>query len=56
MECWCLIQKSKLTPWGKVLEKVIVTLLAKKFLASYRTRGFITIFVRYESHQKSVVD
>jgi len=35
-----------LTPWSRVLEKMIVTQLVKKFTAFYGTRRFITVFTR----------
>jgi hypothetical protein len=38
------IFNAELTPWSKVLEKLIVTQLTKKFLAFYGTRNFVTVF------------
>jgi hypothetical protein len=41
------LEKIKLTPWKRVLlEKLIITQLAKKFPAFYGTQRFITIFTR----------
>jgi len=35
-----------LTPWNRVLEKLIFTQLVKKFLAFYGTTKFFTMFTR----------
>jgi len=35
-----------LTPWTRVLEKLIVTQLVEKFSAFYEARKFITVFTR----------
>jgi hypothetical protein len=41
--------RGKLTPWRRVLEKLTVAQLVKKFPAFYRNRRLITVF-RTDSH------
>jgi hypothetical protein len=43
----CDYLTNQLTPWSRVLEKVIVTVLVKKFPIIYGTQGFSTVFTRY---------
>jgi hypothetical protein len=43
----------QLMPWNRVLEKLIVTQLVKKFLAFYGTPKFISVFTRAQHWSKS---
>jgi len=44
--CRYISISKQLTPWNRVLEKLIVTKLIKKYPAFYGTRRYITVFTR----------
>jgi hypothetical protein len=42
--CYIIFITNQPTPWNRVLEKLIVPQLVKKFQAFYETQRFITVF------------